>query len=67
MQQSGVEIEWHFIKECIANEDIHEYKDNLQGSNMKKLFEEANLHKTTSVLIQIYNRRNNLEKSQEAA
>ena len=63
-----METEWHFVMECTAYEDIrNKFKANLQVNNMKELFEEARLYKTANLLIQLHNKRNNLEKIQLAA
>ena len=59
-----VETEWHFVMECAAHEDICiQYEDILKADNMHHLFEEDKINQIASLLVNIYNRRSDMEKS----
>ena len=59
-----VEIEWHFIMEYVAYEDIHiHHESNLKVNNMHDLFDEDKINQIASVLVKIHSRRFDNEKS----
>ena len=65
-----VETEWHFVMECAAYQDIHiqyEYEDSLKTNNMHHLFEEDKINQIASLLVNIYNRTFDMEKSLESS
>jgi hypothetical protein len=59
-----VEMEWHFVMECAAYEDIRsQYENNLEVDNMHQLFDGDKINQIASLLVKIHSRRYDIEKS----
>lgn len=62
--KSAIETKCHFINECVEYEDIrNQFENKLKVDSLNELFEGTKLHKTTSFLLKIHNKRTNMEKS----
>ena len=59
-----VETEQHFVKECLAYNDIRSgYTDILQNKDFNYLFKEEQVNRTTALIIKLQRRRDKLSKT----
>ena len=63
----AIEIEWHFLSECTAYDNIQTYYDFIQKVvNMHSLFEVDRIKQTTDFLIKIHIKRLEMERNMES-
>lgn len=59
-----IETEQHFVKECLAYNDIRSgYTEILQNKDFNYLFEEDQVKRTTDLIIKLQRRRDKLTKT----
>ena len=59
-----VETEQHFVKECLAYNDIRsDYTEILQNKDFNYLFEEDQVKRTAALIIKLQRRRDKLTKT----